>query len=816
MSPTPAADVRSLAAAELRPLLQRPLLWLTIAFLLGIVWADAFVPPPLVVTGLVVLAVALTALAAWRFPAATLKLLPVAIFLFGAALHAWRLEPGNAARVLPEGLKLERMTGVVYEVQAREDWGQTVVLGWKSAEGATLARARMSLPPQPQVHVGDRLALEGVELWRPRLPGTPGERDNARQLAREGVHLQGRARGIGPLQGRQQWRVSLEDEVARVRGRMLGVLTEAMPGPTPSTYAELLAGMVYGMHTAPIPDVIVDLFKRSGTIHLLVVSGSQVTIIAMSLIFLVRGTRRILPVWGMFVVVAGLLALALLAGMGASISRAVAMAIVLLGTFAWGRQYDFPTAVALSALLMCLFNTGTVFDVGAQLTYSCAIGLYLALPRPTANAPHRPLRRLLTTAAWGSLGAWVFSAPIVVTHYNSLVLLGTLANVIAVPLAAALLYLGLLAIAGGLIWLPLAVPLCALARVLLDGMLLSNEFFASLPLATLPNLYVSLPWLVLWYVLALGAFWLLRSPTLRRQAAGLRWQRIAPAAVLVVGVLLLGLALAQSRPAELRVEVLDVGAGQCVLIEAPGGNVLVDAGADARPGRADQILRRRVLPFLALRRVHALAAIVISHAHEDHCNMAAAIMQAIPTQRLLLGSDEGAGADWLAMLQQARQGGTQTEALQAGASLRLGRGAWLTVLEPRGPPLSGENEINDNSAVTRLTYGSVALLFPADIMPEGEQRLLRDYPEFSGALRANVLVAAHHAGRDSNSAALLRAVAPQHVIISCGPGRQAPSLAALQRFATQGAAVQRTDLSGVITVRSDGAKVSVEGYRQAR
>jgi competence protein ComEC len=811
MNSPPAADLR----ADLQPLLQRPLLFLVVAFLLGIVWADAFVPPPLIVTALVVLALALVGLAVWRLPKAALKLLPVAAFLFGAALHAWRLEPGNAARVPAEGLRLEQMVAFVSEVDKR-DWSQGAVLAWKDSAGATVARVWVSLPPEPTVRAGDRIVLEEVELWRPRPGGTPGESDHARRLAREGIHLQGRAERIGPRLGRQQWRVTLEDGLVYTRARFLDTLTAAMPGPTPSTYAALLASMVYGMHTTPLPDAIIDLFKRSGTIHLLVASGSQVTIIALSLIFLVRGTRRVLPLWGMLVVAGGLVGLALLAGMGASINRAVAMAIVLLGTFAWGRKYDFPTAVALSALLLCVINTGTVFNVGAQLTYACAIGLYLALPRPTPGAPRRWLDNLLTTAAWGTFGAGVFSAPLLVAHFHSLVVVGMLANLIAVPLAVALLYLGMLAIVGGLLWLPLAVPLCYFARQLLDVMLLSNEFFASLPLAVVPNLYVGWPWLVLWYVAAGAAFGVLRSPGLRRRAAGLSWQRLVPATVLAAGILLLWLAWAQTRPAQLRVSVMDVGAGQCVLVEAPGGNVLVDAGASAQPGRARQVLQRRLLPFLALRHVRTLDAIVITHAHEDHCNLAAGIMTAIPTRLLLLGPPEGAGEDWLAMLQTARQIGAQMDSLRPGASLYLGPEAWLTVLEPRGPPPAGEHEINENSAVLRLTYGQTAVLFPADIMPAGERRLLRDYPETTGALRSEVLVAAHHAGWQSNGPGLLRAVAPRHVVVSCGGGRQAPRVEALRRFQEAGALVWRTDLLGVITVCSDGAQVSVEGHRTAR
>ncbi|MBU0610362.1 MAG: hypothetical protein KKI08_20945, partial [Armatimonadetes bacterium] len=102
-----------LIRAELQPLLQRPLVWITVAFLLGIVWADVVIPPPLPVALIGVLAVLLTGFAVWRVPRAAPRLLLVCAFLVGGTLHAWRLEPGAAAQVPPEGVTLPQMTAVV-------------------------------------------------------------------------------------------------------------------------------------------------------------------------------------------------------------------------------------------------------------------------------------------------------------------------------------------------------------------------------------------------------------------------------------------------------------------------------------------------------------------------------------------------------------------------------------------------------------------------------------------------------------------------------------------------------------------------------
>lgn len=797
-TPARPSELRGIISEQLQALRQRPVVSLAAAAIAGIVWADTCAPPPLTLTALCLMGAVLTGLSLRRFSGATFKLLLLAIFLLAATAHAWRITPSRALIAMPPNQEIARLEARIVRVEHRDARRQRVV-------AQVPALAELSLPSAPPLHGGDAVRLEKVVLYGPKsLSQDPLQR----QRARQGIHLRGSAEKITALRHAQPWRVTYENDLTHTRARMLAILSAAMPGPTPDTYAALLAGMVYGMHATEIPGEIVQLFRRSGTVHLLVVSGSQVSIIALTLIFLVKGTRRILPLWGMLIVVAGLVGLAVLAGMGASISRAVAMAVVMLGAFAWGRRYDFATSVALSALVLCLLDTSMVFHVGAQLTYACAAGVVLALPARQDEGTGW-LRRNLAGPAWATLGAWAFSAPIILWHYHSIVLTGAAANLVAVPLSAALLCLGLLAIAGGLLWLPLAIPFCQLSRLLLEIMLQSNELFSSLPLATLDGISISLPWTIVWYAVACAAAMLLKSPPLRARLLQVRRGEALASGFAVTGAILLLVALGQTRaPDGLRVHVLSVGAGQTVLVQASGANVLVDAGASAIPGRADEVLFRKVLPALALRRVRQLDAIVISHAHEDHCNLAARIMLNIPTRRLLLGPGEGADQGWLQMLQTARERGVEVSAMQAGGSLRLARETSLTALEPRRRAAFRDDPVNNNSLVLRLNHGTTRLLLPGDIAAEGEARLLRDYSP--DELRADVLLAPHHGSGKSSTTPFLCAVSPGALIISCGGGSHAPPGRTLLRFEELEVPVWRTDLHGDITITSDGREFGVQ------
>ncbi|MEN6645362.1 MAG: MBL fold metallo-hydrolase, partial [Armatimonadia bacterium] len=382
----------------------------------------------------------------------------------------------------------------------------------------------------------------------------------------------------------------------------------------------------------------------------------------------------------------------------------------------------------------------------------------------------------------------------------------------AIPLATALLYLGLVGIGLAMVAPALAVPLCAVAKVLLQVMLVAIGVFANLPGATVDRVYMGPVFVVVWYAVALALFGGLRMTSARRVYASLDRRWLGTGAVAAAGVVFLVVVVTRLEPERLRVEVLDVGAAQCLLVRTPAGAVMVDAGAEPAGGEVPLAVQRRVMTYLALRGVSRLEALIITHPHEDHTNLALEVLRQIPTERLLLGPESGAEESWLALRQEANLQQRQVVPLQAGLRLPLGR-ASIEVLEPTGVLTGTEEDTNNNSAVLRVTYGQTRVLLPADLQLEGERRLLDDHWSRPDDLRAEVLVAAHHGSVHSNHAAFLEAVRPGCVVISCGKGARGPRLAALRRFADRGLPVWRTDLNGTLQIVSDGRKVWVKGYR---
>lgn len=260
---------------------------------------------------------------------------------------------------------------------------------------------------------------------------------------------------------------------------------------------------------------------------------------------------------------------------------------------------------------------------------------------------------------------------------------------------------------------------------------------------------------------------------------------------------------------ELRVTVLDVGQGDCILVQAPGGRtVLVDTG-----GSYDQessgwdVGREVVVPALMARGVRKIDVLVITHPHEDHIGGVAAVLEAVPVGMVLdpmLESDSDAyrrAEEKIAELKIAHHRATE------GQRLNLGRGIYAEVLNPPDPRLGEtEDDANNNSVVLRVVYGEMSVLLAGDVDRTGAQRLARLGPE----VRSTILKVPHHGSADPAVPEFLDAVSPEAAAISVGRDNTYghPSEEMLRELERVGAKVFRTDRDGAVTVN-----IEPDGWR---
>ncbi len=298
-----------------------------------------------------------------------------------------------------------------------------------------------------------------------------------------------------------------------------------------------------------------------------------------------------------------------------------------------------------------------------------------------------------------------------------------------------------------------------------------------------------------------------------------RRERILLLALLlaVVGVWWWALA---SGPRDLVITVLDVGQGDSILIQSPGGeNLLIDGGGETGQNTSGyEVGREVVLPALLARRVRKVDVLVVTHPHDDHVGGLSAVVQQVPVGMVLDPMLEGGDESYEKLRGVLAEKKIAVRRATEGQVLNLGGGVRLEVLNPPEPRLSGvDSGPNDNSVVLSLTYGEFSALLAGDVAEEGATRLAQRGP----ALHSTVLKVPHHGSASAARTRLFEAVHPELAIISVGANNQFghPTKETLEALARVGAKVMRTEGEGAITVRVRPPRWWAEGYvggRQVR
>lgn len=277
-------------------------------------------------------------------------------------------------------------------------------------------------------------------------------------------------------------------------------------------------------------------------------------------------------------------------------------------------------------------------------------------------------------------------------------------------------------------------------------------------------------------------------------------------AVAAILSLLAAATLATARPAAakdtLRIDFIDVGQGDAALVTSPTGKtVLVDAGPRRSSAAVTTFLTRHVLhPPLDL--------LLLSHRHEDHVGGMPEVVREIGARQFMDAAFPHQSAAYTALMRELDVRKIRVLQATRGRVIDLGGGARITLLGPPEPVIHGSrSDVNANSVVVRLTFGTFAVLLTGDAEAPTETWLLA-----SGApLGASVLKVAHHGSRYSSGPAFLDAVDAKIAVVSVGRVNDYghPAEGTLARIAGHGASVFRTDTEGDISIETDGTSMQV-------
>ncbi|WP_444931184.1 DNA internalization-related competence protein ComEC/Rec2 [Microbulbifer sp. SSSA002] len=660
--------------------------------------------------------------------------------------------------------------------------GSLLNLTWYRVDDETLARLRG----------GSRWILP-VRLKSPRGSVNPHTFDYEGWLLREGISATGYIR---PGDYSPQWLgqgsgiVGLRDEL---RFRI---------GQLPLQRPELIIALLLG-DRSQLNDADTDLFRRTGTGHLIAISGLHVGMVAGAIMLfatlLAKGIGLFSGVSRFDIAVAlallGSLGYALIAGAPLSAQRAVAMTWVLLLAWHWRRRLGAGFAYALALAIVLTLQPLAFYSAGFWLSFVAVGSLLLGFSGRTAlsRAPLREqqaespdetpprLRRFSLAPFWQLLRSqWLVGVGLFVPsilYFSGFSFSGVLVNLIAIPWVGLSI---LPSIMLGAVFSDTQLGVCLLQfagwqlELLMATLNAVDQFLPAFQHFAVPTSALVIA------IAGLGAVLLLLPRGLPGRQLG--WLFLLPLAQPW---------LAELSPAEERLNfsVLDVGQGLSLVIDSGRARIVYDSGPSIPQGwSAGSSI---VAPYLLATGGREVDALIVSHGDRDHAGGVEGLLKMIAAKKLYV---PGALAGRL-----PKSLATISEQCRAGKVDQLGditlRGLWPPI------PLSGEaildGEENDHSCVILVEWQGVRLLLTGDIGRAVEQRLSKLYPQFPAV---DVLVAPHHGSRSSSSPALLAWAKPKRVVFSSGFrhhfGHPHPDV--VKRYRYSGVSVFNTADSGAI------------------
>lgn len=742
------------------------------------------------------------------------------------AVFTWE----QVEQALPEDGSRAVFRGRVEEIGERGDY-RTVTLSTKETGKVLIYEKRSQAQA---LSIGERILVKG-KVSRFSQARNPGQFDGRKYYRAQGISAAVFADQVKAGEENLKGTISPgRNALYRLRRNFGKILDQICGEKEAGVMKAALLGEKEGMDQE-----WKNLYQRNGIAHLLAISGLHLSMIGMGLYQLLRKGGAGYGLAGLCAG-AAVTAYGIMTGSSGSAMRALVMLLSSFLAAYLGRTYDLLSALALAALLLSWADPFLIGEAGFQLSFGAVLGIGL-LGENLVRALHAEKAWQKTLLA--SLAVQLATAPVVFWHYFQYPAYGVLLNLIVVPLMGYVILSGLAGIGLGSIALGLGTAAVGSGHYLLLLFEKLGRIFLRIPGNQL--VFGKPKWVqVAAYYLVLSVFTGFLSISGRNieknpdkihksgdtgliekikryvcGANGWRWT------VFAAGYVCCFLCLYPVPENGCDIAFLDVGQGDGIVIQcgregsregkfpralARRPAVIIDGGStsDKRLGE------NRLEPYLKAEGIARVEAAVVSHGDEDHISGLRYILEECPDIRIacLILPEAGRGDPaYDGLIRAAEEKGTTVRYMKAGDRFTVGECSFTCLYPQKGEEIDPSDR-NRQSLIIRMDYGGFHMLLTGDADREGEIKAV----EWSRDSLADiqVLKAAHHGSRFSNSEELLEAVRPIWTVISYEEGNSYghPHQETLDRLEEAGSRILKTGQQGAVLIHAEGGKCSVSCY----
>lgn len=525
---------------------------------------------------------------------------------------------------------------------------------------------------------------------------------------------------------------------------------------------DLIKGVLFG-DTYGMDEDMYDDFRANGTAHILAVSGLHVGVIYGLYSILIKKKKSKILTIGF---VGFLLFYGTLTMWSVSVTRAIALVLVITVGDALDRRYDLLTALGTVAIMILVLNPWALFGASFQMSFLAVASISFLQPF---------LERFMPQSISVMIAVQLGMIPYTAYVFNYVPLLSLLCNIpiifllsILVPLGIATLLLFMMLSWTGII----SVPLCAMADLMvrLNCFLSHGGMFAvsvkSPPLWVAVLIYASV-------FFAVSEFFAVYK---RRRD----YSAIAKVGLVIIIVTTVAFTKSLSPFDKAGLVFVDVGQGDCIHLKTDAStDILIDGG-----GKIDYNVGKKLLkPYLLKNGCSDIDLALATHLHTDHYQGIKDLTRCFDVKK------------------------TVTKG-QAGDRLDIGKNCLIEILWPneREPETDDENL---NSLIFKVHVNGVTTLVTGDITEEGEKALVDKY-RGTDMLKCDVLKVAHHGSRYSSCNEFLEAVDPEIAVISVGKNNYGhPSNEVIEKLNKYGIIIYRTDQNGAVGIIEKKGRINI-------